>query len=199
MELKGFEWCIYTLIIVLSLIVLFFLILLTIKCLQTCIQTRTLCCIKRQSMNRAQANLNQDHISFSSSESESDDLNTELSTPRQSDNIHDNFAFITDYENSTPTAVIINRKYDDSTRYSNVINTISSCIDNNQCCSLNIENSVFSFQTEPDSSDLNKQIIIEDLSMMSNCSLSDEEMSIRIETSQDEIPPNYDTIITSNV
>jgi hypothetical protein len=242
MELKSFAWFIYILLTLLALVIICFIIMFTIKCLQTCVHNRTsLCCIKRsRTSSQSNANTNNNiqtvqinnNISnrlsdtYSSVSSTNTNSNIEYeesdeftNSNRQTDNIHDNFAFISDYDISnnnsnhhskakTISSIIINRKYDDPSRLNN-IRTISSCIDQ-ACCSINIPNRVFTFQN--DELDDNQSFQI-DLNLKNNNNNSnsnkvkkinndnnnnEEENSIisNLDLNSDEIPPKYSEIIT---
>ena len=240
MELKSFAWCIYILLTLLALVIICFIIMFTIKCLQTCVvhNRASLCCIKRRrtsSQTNTNTNIqtvqinNNNNISgnnrlsdtYSSVSSTNTNSNIEYeesdeftNSNRQTDNIHDNFAFISDYDLSnnnnhhskakTISSIIINRKYDDPSRLNN-IRTISSCIDQ-ACCSINIPNRVFTFQN--DELDDNQSFQI-DLNLKNNNNNNnnkvkkinnnnEEENSIisNLDLNSDEIPPKYSEIIT---
>jgi hypothetical protein len=228
-------WLVYLLIVLLVLIITLFMILFTVKCLSTCMQTeqtRGFCCMKQRNRTNqcASANETSHHTSSSSSSSsdtysaaslscsnefETDDLNIEVTNPRQSDtNACENFGFISDYEatsrNLSSSAVLINRKYDDPSRFFNAnnINTISSCIDreNRGECS---SNSFFSYQNHDslnlncnrvDTADDGQSFCIELNERIRKKTKRTEEAASTIsicsseEILSDEIPPNYNEV-----
>lgn len=190
--------------------------------------------------NNTSSEANRSSNSCSSSESDSDEI--EITTGvRQSDNMHDNHGFVSDFDSSLRAfnpGLIINRKYDDSSRFFNLkisnqnnnntnnINTISSSID----YTLNVDEHYLAEQEQPGQQDDEQEIIvaqaqddqsvqidlentnqigtlIEEISTLSNCSIlsdvvdDDDDVlnqdTHRIEiNSIDEIPPNYEQIIT---
>lgn len=251
MEIKGVEWTIYTLIILLGVIIILFAVLFTIKCLRTSIHSRHLCCIKprrrRMTSTRQAATSNNNEMtqrssdtdsSASSSDSDSEDIEIQRTNMRQSDHVHENHGFVSDFDNSIRIAnpsSIVNRKYDDTTRRffncknqkiinnnNNNINTISSSID----YTLNLDDhylTEFENQQQQPQIESTQQIQddqsvqidlentfqmrtqIEEISTLSNCSIlsdlddqtNEEILASRFDTtSTDEIPPNYEQIVT---
>lgn len=134
MDLTSYAWFIYILTFLLTIAIFFIILLILIKFIQTCLQTRLFCCKVPHRHHRNQASNRQECLSTelssdscSSSCSECEDYEVPVSNQGI-----DNFAFTNDFE-ITPGEKI-NRKYDDPSRYfakqsQCQIKTISSTIE----------------------------------------------------------------------